>query len=128
MDTNLVVAQGKGLGLIPVHVPASFQILTDKAGPSGQVRAIIIGPKGENLICKIYQHSNGDFVGEFTPISVGKHRIEIFYANQPVAGSPFIASAYDPQAMEIVYLPKEIFINSENIIESKLWKQINVLI
>lgn len=46
MDSNLVMAQGKGLGLIPVSIPTSFQIFTNNAG-AGQVRATVAGPKGK---------------------------------------------------------------------------------
>lgn len=118
-DNNLVVAQGKGLGVIPVNVPTTFQVFTSSAG-NGPVRAAVSGPKGENVHLKIYQQPNGDYIGEFTPLSVGQHRIEIFYSNQPVAGSPFYASVYDPQACEITNLPKELIIGIENFVEVDL--------
>ena len=42
MDTQRVVAFGKGLGSVPVNVPASFSILTQNAGV-GDLRCSIKG-------------------------------------------------------------------------------------
>ena len=42
MDTQRVVVFGKGLGSIPVNVPASFTILTQNAGV-GDLRCSIKG-------------------------------------------------------------------------------------
>ncbi|CAF0909290.1 unnamed protein product [Brachionus calyciflorus] len=121
IDTNLVIAQGKGLDTVAVNFPASFDILTGSAG-GGQVRATGIGPKGENVPVKLYQQSTGDYIGEYTPISIGTHRVDIFYSNQPVAGSPFFVNVYDPQAVEIINLPSELTIGTDNLIEVDLSK------
>lgn len=120
IDTNLIVAQGKGLGLIPVNVPTSFQVFTNSAG-AGQVRATVTDNKGESIPVKLYQQTNGDYLGEFTPVSIGQHRIDIFYANQPVSGSPYFANVYDPQACEIINLPKELYVGMESFIEGNLF-------
>ena len=116
IDTNQVVAQGKALGSIPINVPTSFQVFTGNAG-AGQVRATVTGSKGENVHVKLFQQANGDYVGEFTPVSPGQHRIEIFYSNQPVSGSPYFTTVFDPQACEIISMPKELLLGFENIIE-----------
>lgn len=121
VDTNLVTAQGKGLGLIPINVPTSFQVFAGNAG-GGQVRALVTGPKGENVTVKLYQQANGDSIGEFVPLSIGQYRIEILYANQPVVGSPFFANSYDPQALEIVNMPKDLIVGAENFLEVNLSK------
>jgi hypothetical protein len=42
MDTQRVVAFGKGLGSIPINVPASFTILTQNAG-NGDLKCSIKG-------------------------------------------------------------------------------------
>lgn len=125
IDTNLVTAQGKGLGLIPINIATSFQVFAGNAG-GGQVRALVTGPKGENVNVKLYQQANGDSIGEFVPLSVGQYRIEILYANQPVVGSPFFANAYDPQSLEIVNMPKDLIVGAENFIEVNLSKVGNV--
>jgi len=125
IDTNLVTAQGKGLGLIPINVATSFQVFAGNAG-GGQVRALVTGPKGENVLVKVYQQANGDSIGEFVPVSIGQHRIEILYANQPVVGSPFFANAYDPQALEVTSMPKDLVVGAENFIECNLNKVGNV--
>ncbi len=111
-----MTAQGKGLGLIPINVPTSFQVFAGNAG-GGQVRALVTGPKGENVAVKLFQQANGDSIGEFVPISIGQYRIEILYANQPVVGSPFFANSYDPQALEIVNMPKDLIVGAENFLE-----------
>ena len=94
-------------------------MFTGNAG-AGQVRATVTGSKAENVHVKLYQQNNGDYIGEFTPTSIGQHRIDIFYSNQPVAGSPYFATVYDPQSCEITSLPKELILGFENVIEVDL--------
>ena len=81
------------------------------------MRTTITGPKGENIACKLYQQTNGDYIGEFTPVTIGQYRIDILFSNQPVSGSPYYANAYDPQGVEIKSIPKELIFESENYIE-----------
>jgi hypothetical protein len=42
MDTQRVVVFGKGLGSVPVNIPASFTILTQNAG-AGELKCSIKG-------------------------------------------------------------------------------------
>ena len=121
IDTNSITAQGKGLGIIPILIPTTFQILTGNSGASSKVASSVTGPKGENILVKLYKQSNGDYIGEFVPLSAGQHRIDILYAGQPVAGSPFLATAYDIRAVEITSMPKELTNNAENYIEGELF-------
>lgn len=121
IDSNQVVAQGKALGSIPVNVPTSFQVFTGNAG-AGQVRATVTGSKGESVHVKLFQQANGDYMGEFTPVTTGQHRIEIFYSNQPVAGSPYFTNVFDPQVCEILSVPKELILGVESFIEVDLSK------
>ena len=109
--------KNQSLGLIPINIPATFQILSSSKGGSGQIRVTATGPKGENLPVKLLQQSNGDCFGEFLPTFVGQYRIDIFYMNQPVSGSPQIATAFDPMAIEITHMPKELVAGVENYIE-----------
>lgn len=120
IDTKSITAQGKGLGLIPIMIPTTFQILTGNSGASSKVASSVTGPKGENIHVKLYKQTNGDYIGEFVPMNAGQHRIDILYANQPVAGSPFLATAYDIRAAEIMGMPKELINNAENYIEGEL--------
>jgi filamin len=121
IDANAITAQGKGLGLIPVNKPTTFQVLTGNAGVD-KVHSVVTGPKDENVFVRLYQQSNGDYIGEFTPLIEGRHRVEIFYANQPVAGSPFKAMAYDIRTAEVTKLPKELINGAENWMEVDLAK------
>ncbi len=116
IDANAITAQGKGLGLIPINKPTTFQILTGNAGVD-KVHSTVTGPKGENVSVRLYQQSNGDYIGEFTPLVAGQHRIDILYAGQPVAGSPFVAQAYDIRTAEISKVPKELINGAENYLE-----------
>ena len=109
------------MGSIPVNVPTSFQVFTGNAG-AGQVRTTVTGSKGENVHVKLFQQANGDYIGEFTPVTTGQHRIEIFYSNQPVSGSPYYTSVFDPQVCEILSVPKELILGYESFIEVDLSK------
>ena len=127
VDSSLVKAHGKGLGAIPINMPTTFQVFTGALGSSSnQVKAQVSGPKGEHVPVKLILQPNGDFVGEFTPTTIGQHRIEILYAGQAVNGSPFMANAYDPHACEIKNMPKELTVNMENSFEVDLTKVGNV--
>lgn len=75
------------------------------------------GSKGENVSVKLYQQTNGDYIGEFTPLSIGQHRIDILYSNQPISGSPYFANAFDPNSIELIDMPKELVVGAENCFE-----------
>ena len=85
-----------------------------------------IGPKGENVPVKLIQQPNGDCYGEFLPVIVGQYRIDIFYLNNTVSGSPQIATAFDPMALEITHLPQELMMGIESFIEVNLAKIGNI--
>ena len=68
---------------------------------------------------KLQQQSNGDYLAEFTPLTIGQHQIDVFCSNQPIAGSPFFANVYDADAAEITVRPQELIIGAENFIEGK---------
>jgi filamin len=65
----------------------------------------------------LYPQINGDFIGEFTPLSIGQHRIDILYSNQPISGSPYFANVFDPNSIELINLPKELVVGAENVFE-----------
>lgn len=52
---------------------------------------IILDPSGrENTIpIKIRKEPNGVFVCDYTPAVQGVHSVNVFFANQPIAHSPF---------------------------------------
>lgn len=120
------MAQGKGLGQIAINMPTSFQVITGGVSAIGQVKATVSGPKGDNLYVKLYQQSNGDYIGEYTPLTVGQYRIDILYSNQPVSGSPFFANAFDPKGLEIIHMPSELMLGVDNVIEVDFSKIGNV--
>jgi hypothetical protein len=61
--------------------------------------------------------ASGALAAEFTPLAVGSHQIDVLMGEVPVAGSPYYANVYDPQACEIVSLPRELVLNADNFIE-----------
>lgn len=119
IDSTQVKAHGKGLGAIPINLPTTFHIMVSSfaqhhSSQQNLVRAVVTGPGGQDVPVKLVYQPNGDCVGEFTPVNVGQHRVEIFYAQQPVSGSPFLAQAYDPNSCEIKSMPKELVLGVEN--------------
>lgn len=56
------------------------------------------------LPCSIKKESNSKILIEFVPKEVGPHLIEIFFANNPIKGSPFFCEAFDLSAIKVVGL------------------------
>ena len=61
MDTQRVVVFGKGLGSVPVNVPATFTVLTQNAGV-GELRCSI---KGGVQICFFFFFRFGDGLEQY---------------------------------------------------------------
>ncbi|CAG5127218.1 unnamed protein product, partial [Candidula unifasciata] len=76
VDSSRVTVSGAGLNLVPVNTPAVFNIHTDGAG-GGKVDV--------------------DITGEYT--------IEVKFAEQEVAGSPFVAKAFDMRKLIVSEMP-----------------------
>ncbi|CAF0927406.1 unnamed protein product, partial [Didymodactylos carnosus] len=87
---------------------------------------VFVGPKGEQVQVKLFPQASGDYSGEFTPTKVGQHRIDITFANVPLKGSPFFTEVYDPSAVKILNVSKEIFVGSETSFEVNLENAGNV--
>lgn len=122
--------QGKGITASPINQQTSFTIVgcannsnspNSSASPvnnaTSQLKATVTGPKGELLYLKLYQQANGDYVGEYTPVSIGQHRVDVYYAAQPVAGSPFLVPIFDPKLIDVIQLPKELTVGQEAVVE-----------
>ncbi|CAF1609722.1 unnamed protein product [Rotaria sp. Silwood1] len=84
------------------------------------IGSVVVGPKGEPVNVKLFPQASGDYTGEFTPIKIGQHRIDITFANTPVQGSPFFTEVYDPSQVRIGPLPRDIIVNTENTFEINL--------
>lgn len=88
------------------------------SSPAAQLKATVTGPKGELLYLKLYQQANGDYVGEYTPVSCGQHRVDVYYASQAIAGSPFLVPVFEPQLVEVIGgVPKELTCGHESSLE-----------
>ena len=62
------------------------------------------------------------FTGEFMPQSVGRYRIDVLNSNVPVKNSPLFVNVFDPQCIEVISRPADLFIGSDNVIEVDLSK------
>ena len=63
-------------------------------------------PSGHTLPARLNHHSNNTSQISFTPLEVGVHRIHVTVADNPVSGSPFTCSVYDPSACRITDVDK----------------------
>lgn len=91
---------------------------------SSLVKAIVTGPKGENIKVKLTHNinktSSDDLICvEYIPINAGQHRIDVTYLNESISGSPYYVDVYDPTDIEFTHLPSQLLIGEENTIESK---------
>ncbi len=81
------------------------------------------GPKGENINYKFEKKNptrlekHGFYGGEFTGLSVGRHRIDILNFNVPIKNSPQFVNVFDSQLADIINRPNELVIGSDNLIE-----------
>jgi filamin len=130
IDSSLLKVHGKALGIIPVNVNSSFQVvtsaITDIHLSTNQLQATVTGPKGENIPVRVSVQPSGDFTGQFTPTSIGMHKLEILYAGQPVHGSPFQSNVFDPHGCEIRNMPRELIVSTESAFEVDMTRVGNV--
>jgi filamin len=91
-DPNKVTVFGPGIQPEGVFTnrPTYFEIHTKDAG-KGVPEVIILDPAGrENTIpVKLKKEPNGVYICDYTPVVQGVHSVNVFFANQPVALSPF---------------------------------------
>lgn len=105
-DSSNVTVSGDGINLVPVNRTASFEV-NPHGQMSGKVNVEILSPNGTSLPVRIQKESN-EFIVEYTPTEVGDHKIEVKYADHEVAGSPFVAKAYNTGAILVTDLPNGV--------------------
>jgi filamin len=103
-DTSRVSLTLRNLELIPVNETAKFHIGVDGSG-SAELAVSVRGPASE-LPVKVTGNVHNGFTAEFTPREVGAHSVTVEYNGHPVAGTPFIAKAYDPKRVFVGPLPR----------------------
>ena len=83
-----------GLTEAHVNVLQVFTVDANDAGP-GELAVKCQGPKGENPV-EITRQQNNTFCCNYTPRAPGEHMIDIFWSDNPIAGSPFRVDAVVP--------------------------------
>lgn len=61
-----------------------------------------LDPDGDHIQAKVINNHDGTWKIEFNPAEIGEYFIEVFYANQMIAGSPFKCNVFDPSKIKIV--------------------------
>ncbi|CAF5036697.1 unnamed protein product [Rotaria sp. Silwood1] len=111
MEIQRIIAIGKGLGSIPIHIPTSFTILTPD-GTNGILKCLIKGPNNHFIECLLTKIDLNRYEVTYTPDRVGEIRIEIFYDNIPIDKSPFIARSFDVNQIKILNFPSSTIVGS----------------
>ncbi|KAL4220761.1 hypothetical protein ACF0H5_021155 [Mactra antiquata] len=102
-DPGKMSATGSGLDFVQINRTALFSI-NMKGMDRKKLSVKILAFNGASVPAKIEPGSSG-FNVEYIPTEVGDHTIEVMYADSQVNGSPFIAKAYDTNAIEVTKLP-----------------------
>ncbi|CAF5047612.1 unnamed protein product, partial [Rotaria sp. Silwood1] len=118
MEIQRIIAIGKGLGSIPIHIPTSFTILTPD-GTNGILKCLIKGPNNHFIECLLTKIDLNRYEVTYTPDRVGEIRIEIFYDNIPIDKSPFIARSFDVNQIKILNFPSSTIVGSSTYFTSK---------
>ncbi|KAG8237580.1 hypothetical protein J437_LFUL003304 [Ladona fulva] len=102
-DTSRVSLSLRDLELIPVGERARFHMVVDGSG-GAELAVSVRGPTSE-LPVKVSGSIHDGFSAEFTPREVGAHSVNVECNGSPVAGTPFVAKAYDAKRVLIGPLP-----------------------
>uniref|UniRef100_A0A1I7XV17 Filamin-A n=1 Tax=Heterorhabditis bacteriophora TaxID=37862 RepID=A0A1I7XV17_HETBA len=102
-------ASGPGLERVPVDELTEIKIQTD--GTSEDMPEIRIrDPQSNDLPVNITRSKNDETlcIATYTPKCVGNHQIDITLSNEPIAGSPFTAKAYDARMARLTPCEKAV--------------------
>ncbi|XP_046393064.1 filamin-A isoform X2 [Ischnura elegans] len=106
-DTQRVSVALSELELIPVGERARFSIAVGGVG-GASLAVSVRGPTGEvpvKVSGSVHDPVPSRFSAEFTPREVGAHTITVECNGSPVAGTPFVAKAYDAKRVVVGPLP-----------------------
>ncbi|ESO98829.1 hypothetical protein LOTGIDRAFT_231195 [Lottia gigantea] len=99
IDTSSVTMSGQGLRSAQVYRETWFNL--DLHGMDDtDLDVQIVSPSGHELPCKLSRKGH-ICRAEFTPMEVGSHFIDVFFAGNKLHGSPFISHAFDPSLVRI---------------------------
>ncbi len=109
VDTSQVSVDFASCKSILLHQPCLFNVNVNdphvnavNAAHQREVKAIITSPSGGHLVPKVYQSDSVTWKVEYVASEIGEYYVDVFYANQLVAGSPFKSNVFDPSRIRIV--------------------------
>lgn len=105
MNPAQVTVVGAGSQLLPVCVPACFEIHGAVGCADGDLVVNITSPCKKMVRCTMTCIGNGVYRVEYTPIEVGEYCIEVIYDCMAVPCSPFTSKAYDASAIRCCPVP-----------------------
>ena len=73
---------------MPVNKEVPFEVVTAGAG-AGKVKVVITSPSNKTVPCPLDEKPNQSTKGKFVPVEKGLYKVEVFFAEKPVAKSPF---------------------------------------
>ncbi|CAF3378932.1 unnamed protein product [Rotaria socialis] len=129
METQRVIAIGKGLGSVPINIPTSFTVHTPNDS-TGQLKCLIKGGvndifcydlkdvknfagSDDRLIsCLITKIDLNRYEVTYTTDRVGEFYIEIFYDNIQIDSSPFLVRSFDANQIKILHFPSSAIAGS----------------
>lgn len=95
-----------GLGLYQAKVGRVNSFHIDTLGkPASQFDVVVSSPTGSALPVRCYQTKTGKLQAEFSAREPGPHQIEVLQQAKPLAGSPYICEAFEPESVRIVDIP-----------------------
>ena len=110
-----IIVHGNGLKNSIPRRKTSFLIETGGFAAAKDFDVVVTDPHGSPLPVKCFQQKDASLLTEFTPIRVGSHKIEVFYLDSHVSGSPFISEAFDASKVFLQKLNSTTFGVNEKI-------------
>ncbi|XP_035712922.1 filamin-A isoform X3 [Folsomia candida] len=99
IDASKVVLKGDGLEKVPVGKRATFTI--EPEGKPGFPEVKVTGPAKNVVHSSIQTPSDNKFLGEYVPLEVGDHTVDVSIGGVVVPGSPFLVKAYDASKVRV---------------------------
>ncbi|XP_067668832.1 filamin-A-like isoform X1 [Haliotis asinina] len=104
IDSNSVTMSGEGLHTAQVYKETWFNL--DLHGmDENDLEVHITSPSGSEIPCRLSKKGHV-CRAEYTPLEVGQHMIDVFFAGTRLQGSPFVSQAYDPSLVRITDVDK----------------------
>ena len=73
---------------MPLNKEVPFEVVTAGAGP-GKVKVVVTSPTNKTVPSLLSEKPGQSTGAKFIPVEKGPHKVEVFFAEKPVAKSPF---------------------------------------